>query len=125
MKKILTMVLIMSAALSAFACDALKGVAAPVVVFVSPETEVDVPFDYRDCASPAQVSFTITGKASAKYFTARVLDLTTGIEYTTPAHAPISNVISFSNVPAAGHLLWVKVLNGARGNKQTVTISVR
>jgi hypothetical protein len=123
MKKII-LALVLSAMFSASACDALKGVVAPVVVFVSPETEVDVPFDYRDCASPAQVSFTITGK-SVKNFSARVSDLTTGIEYTTPIHAPISNVISFSNIPAAGHLLWVRILNGARGNKQTVTISVR
>lgn len=124
MKKLIFILTASLAAFGSMACDAGKGVTAPVIAYVAPTSETDVPFNYTDCTAPATATFTISTKAKVKYFTVRVRDLTTGIEYTPDPYAAYSTT-QVLTAPAAGHSLVVVLLNGTRGTKLTVSITVQ
>lgn len=126
MKKNLLSILLGSLALLSFpvaACDAGKTLVKATV----PGGVVGmVPFNYADCVTPNQVTFTVVSSKvfkTAPRISVRILDQTTGIEYLTDPYAPISSTFVLT-VPAAGHSLVVELLNGT-GGKVTFTISVR
>jgi len=114
MKKLIILISAMLA-LSASACDWGKGLVSPVKASIPAQREVDVPFDYRDCAAPASVSFTVVAQKSQSSFSVRVLDVVTGIEYVLDPTLPIGDIYSFPPLPAPGHFYFVELMNGSRG----------
>jgi hypothetical protein len=94
-------------------CDTGKGTVAPVKVVIS-KTQVDVPFDYRDCTQPT-VSFTVITQKKSRTFQVWVTDITTGVVYRLDPYRPTSDTFAFDPLPAAGHLYVVSLGDGAQG----------
>jgi len=119
MKKVILLFL----AIASTACDAGKGTVAPVKATITRQ-QVDVPFDYRDCAAPSTISFTVVASKKTQSFTVRVLDAVSGTEYTLDPYRPLSDTYAFPPLPAAGHLYFVELLNGSNG-KITANVYAR
>lgn len=96
------------------ACDAGKAAVVPIKATVD-KTQIDIPFDYRDCISPAQISFSVITQKKSKTFLVLVRDITTGTEYRLDPYRAVSTVFAFPPLPAAGHLYVVSLFDGSPG----------